>query len=353
MYKSVIRPILFQFKPEQAHQLTVGLLRLAMKIPLVRQLFKQRFTVNNAHLSRQLFGLTFRNPVGLAAGFDKDAKLVDEMDALGFGFVEIGTLTPRPQNGNPKPRLFRLPADHSLINRMGFNNEGVEKAVQRLAKRKSTILVGGNIGKNKTTPNESATRDYEICFDALYPVVDYFTVNVSSPNTPDLRQLQGKKPLYELLYRLKKKNEEKSQPKPILLKIAPDLSNTQLDDIIEICLTVPVSGIIATNTTISRENLQTDSATVKEIGAGGLSGDAITKRATEVIRYIHTKTEGKLPIIGVGGISSPQDALEKLEAGASLIQVYSGYIYEGPRLVKDINQGILSKTAAKSKKSVM
>jgi len=325
-----------------------------MKIPVVKQLLKQRFTLENPALHRELFGHTFRNPVGLAAGFDKDAKLVDEMAALGFGFVEIGTLTPRPQSGNPKPRLFRLPEDHSLINRMGFNNQGVEKAVQRLAKRKSNILVGGNIGKNKTTPNESAALDYEICFDALYPVVDYFTVNVSSPNTPDLRQLQEKKPLYELLYRLKQKNEQKNQPKPILLKIAPDLSDAQLDNIIEICLTVPVSGIIATNTTISRENLNTASNTIKSIGAGGLSGEAITQRATEVIRYIHSKTEGKLPIIGVGGISSARDALEKLEAGASLIQIYSGYVYEGPRLVRDIIQAILSRTtAAKSKKTVM
>jgi dihydroorotate dehydrogenase len=321
---------------------------MLMKIPLVRQLFEQRFTVKDPKLIRNLFGLTFRNPVGLAAGFDKDAKLVDEMHALGFGFVEIGTLTPRPQSGNPKPRLFRLPDDHSLINRMGFNNEGVEKAIQRLAKRKSTILVGGNIGKNKTTPNESAISDYEACFDALYPVVDYFTVNVSSPNTPDLRQLQEKKPLYELLYRLKKKNEEQNQPKPILLKIAPDLSFSQLDDIIEICLSVPVSGIIATNTTISRENLKTQPARVKDIGAGGLSGDAIKQRATEVIRYIHEKTNGKLPIIGVGGISSPRDAVEKLEAGASLIQLYTGYIYEGPGLVRDINQTIIGRATTKN-----
>ena len=354
MYKSVIRPILFLFKPEQAHHITVGLLRVAMKIPIINQLIEQRFTIENPALSRSLFGLTFRNPVGLAAGFDKDAKLVDEMQGLGFGFVEIGTLTPRPQNGNPKPRLFRLSDDHSLINRMGFNNQGVNRAAERLSKRKSTILVGGNIGKNKTTPNESAILDYEACFDALYPVVDYFTVNVSSPNTPDLRQLQEKKPLYALLNRLKEKNEQQKHTKPILLKIAPDLSDSQLDDIIEICLTVPVSGIIATNTTISREKLNTDQELVKDIGAGGLSGDAITQRATEVIRYIHSKTQGKLPIIGVGGISSPKDALEKLEAGASLVQIYTGYIYEGPRLVKDINQAILiHRAASQSKKSVI
>lgn len=314
-----------------------------MRLPFVRSIFRERFEVNRPELARKLFGLTFKNPVGLAAGFDKDAKLVDEMEALGFGFVEIGTLTPRPQSGNPKPRLFRLPEDHSLINRMGFNNSGVQLAVDRLAKRKSSIIVGGNIGKNKLTPNENATEDYEACYDALYPIVDYFTVNVSSPNTPDLRQLQEKKPLYELLYRLKQKNEQQAHPKPILLKIAPDLNQSQLDDIIEICLTVPVDGLIATNTTISRESLKTDRATIKHIGAGGLSGEAIKERSTEVIRYIAQKSAGKLPIIGVGGIASPRDALEKLDAGASLVQIYTGYIYEGPGLVRDINKKILER----------
>ncbi|MEQ9441117.1 MAG: quinone-dependent dihydroorotate dehydrogenase [Cyclobacteriaceae bacterium] len=352
MYKSIIRPILFLFQPERAHQLTVLLLRLSMQIPLIRQLFYRRFAVESPKLERKLFGLTFKNPVGLAAGFDKEATLVDEMEALGFGFVEIGTVTPRPQVGNPKPRLFRLSEDQSLINRMGFNNEGVYAAAHRLAERRSTILVGGNIGKNKTTPNEEAIQDYEACFDTLYPVVDYFTVNVSSPNTPDLRQLQEKEPLYNLLYHLKKLNDLKPQPKPILLKIAPDLTTSQLDDILDICLTVPVDGIIATNTTISREGLKTESNKIKKIGAGGLSGCSIEKKSTEVIRYLHQKSEGKLPIIGVGGISSPQDALEKLQAGASLIQLYTGYIYEGPALVREINKTLLKHSKVPSTSNV-
>ncbi len=337
MYKSIIRPLLFLLKPEQAHKVTVSLLRLAMAIPPVKYLFRKSLEVNHPDLTRNLFGLDFKNPVGLAAGFDKDAKLIDEMAALGFGFVEIGTLTPRPQAGNPQPRLFRLPEDRGLINRMGFNNAGIHEAAERLAQRKSNIIVGGNIGKNKITPNERATEDYEQCFELLFPLVDYFTVNVSSPNTPDLRQLQEKKPLFNLLSHLKELNQQKANPKPILLKIAPDLNDTQLDDIIEICLTVPVDGIIATNTTISRESLQTHDATLKKIGAGGLSGQAVRQRSTEVIRYIHQKSGGHLPVIGVGGINSPKDALEKLEAGASLVQLYTGYIYEGPALVRDIN----------------
>lgn len=352
MYKSIIRPILFLFPPEQAHQITVKLLRLAMQIPMVRKMFYSHFTVESPNLKRNLFGLTFKNPVGLAAGFDKDARLVDEMEALGFGFVEIGTVTPRPQIGNPQPRLFRLSEDQSLINRMGFNNEGVYAAAHRLAERRSKILVGGNIGKNKTTPNEQAIEDYEACFDTLYPVVDYFTVNVSSPNTPDLRQLQEKEPLYNLLYHLKKLNELKPQPKPILLKIAPDLTHAQLDDILDICLTVPVNGIIATNTTISRDGLKTNHAYVESIGAGGLSGNTVERMSTEVIRYLHQKSEGKLPIIGVGGISSPQDALEKLQAGASLVQIYTGYIYEGPSLVKRINKLLLKQLPVKAPTNV-
>ncbi len=345
MYKFILRPLLFLLKPEQAHKVTVGLLRLAMAILPVKHLFQKSLEVNNPDLTRNLFGLTFKNPVGLAAGFDKDAKLIDEMAALGFGFLEIGTLTPRPQAGNPQPRLFRLPKDRGLINRMGFNNAGIHAAAERLARRKSNIIVGGNIGKNKTTPNKNATDDYEQCFELLFPLVDYFTVNVSSPNTPDLRQLQEKEPLFNLLNHLKKLNQKKANPKPILLKIAPDLNNTQLDDIIEICLTVPLDGVIATNTTISRESLQTSDNTLRAIGAGGLSGRAIRQRSTEVIRYIHQKSGGKLPIIGVGGINSPADALEKLEAGASLVQLYTGYIYEGPALVRDINRAILTKTS--------
>lgn len=345
MYKFVLRPLLFLLKPEQAHTVTVGLLRLVMAIPPFKYLFQKGLEVNDSNLVINLFGLEFKNPVGLAAGFDKDATLIDEIAALGFGFVEIGTLTPRPQAGNPQPRLFRLPQDHGLINRMGFNNAGIQEAAKRLARRKSDIIVGGNIGKNKTTPNENAIDDYEQCFELLFPLVDYFTVNVSSPNTPDLRQLQEKEPLFNLLNHLKGLNHQKAKPKPILLKIAPDLNEAQLDDIIEICLTVPVDGIIATNTTISREGLQTEDSTIQEIGAGGLSGQAVRDRSTEVIRYINLKSGDKLPIIGVGGINRPADAIEKLEAGASLVQLYTGYIYEGPALVRDINQSILEKQA--------
>lgn len=282
-------------------------------------------------------GLHFKNPIGLAAGFDKNARFIDEMATLGFGFIEVGTLTPRPQEGNPKPRLFRLYEDKSLVNRMGFNNEGVQAAVARLKKKKADIIIGGNIGKNKATPNEQAIEDYEACFHALYEVVDYFTVNVSSPNTPDLRDLQEKEPLKKLLLHLKNLNQQKSVKKPIALKIAPDLNHHQLDDIIDICLELNIDGIIATNTTIEREGLRTNEQKIKKTGAGGLSGKAIRRHSTEVIRYLHKKSGGRIPIIGVGGIFSAHDAAEKLNAGASLVQIYTGFIYEGPSLVRKIN----------------
>ena len=341
MYKKLIRPLLFLLPPEKAHDTTVLLLQLALRIPLIPALLRRLFTLHDPRLEREVFGLRFRNPVGLAAGFDKDARLVDAMATLGFGFVEIGTVTPRPQPGNPQPRLFRLPQDKSLINRLGFNNHGASAAAHRLAKRKSNIIVGGNIGKNKTTPNERAVEDYASGFHTLYPVVDYFTVNVSSPNTPDLRALQDKEPLTELLRHLQILNKQKPQPKPILLKIAPDLNEAQLDDIVDICLSLGIDGIIATNTTIARTPLQTDPAAVAAIGAGGLSGKPLRHRSTEVIRYLHQRSEGKIPIVGIGGIHSPQDALEKLEAGASLVQLYTGYVYEGPGLVKRINREVL------------
>ena len=290
------------------------LLQLALRIPLVPALLRRRFTLQDPRLEREVFGLHFRNPVGLAAGFDKDARLVDAMATLGFGFVEIGTVTPRLQPGNPQPRLFRLPKDKGLINRLGFNNHGASAAAHRLAKRKSGIIVGGNIGKNKTTPNERAVEDYAAGFHTLYPVVDYFTVNVSSPNTPDLRALQDKEPLTELLRHLQTLNEQKPQPKPILLKIAPDLNESQLNDIVDICLSLGIDGIIATNTTIARTPLQTEAITVAAIGAGGLSGKPLRHRSTEVIRYLHQRSEGKIPIIGIGGIHSQQDAIEKAES---------------------------------------
>ncbi|WP_341838171.1 quinone-dependent dihydroorotate dehydrogenase [Chitinophaga pollutisoli] len=294
----------------------------------------------NNGLERKLWGLTFANPVGLAAGFDKDARFIDELAHLGFGFVEIGTVTPLPQPGNDQPRLFRLPQDEALINRMGFNNEGVRAAAKRLQKRKSNIIVGGNIGKNKLTPNEEAVSDYEKCFHALFDVVDYFVVNVSSPNTPGLRALQEKEPLKQLLHHLQMLNNQQSKPKPILLKIAPDLTTEQLDDIIEIVRETELAGLVATNTTISREGLTTPQSELDRIGMGGLSGRPMRERATEVIRYISQKSGGTIPIIAVGGIFTAADAQEKLDAGASLVQVYTGFIYEGPTIVKKICQGL-------------
>lgn len=341
MYKELIRPLLFQMDPEHAHHFTTRMLRTLFHSPGGAALLQKMYAWEDEKLEREFFGLKFKNPVGLAAGFDKNAELVDEMAALGFGFVEIGTLTPRPQEGNPKPRLFRLSEDESLINRMGFNNEGVETAVKRLRKRKSDIIVGGNIGKNKVTPNAKAQDDYEICFEALYEVVDYFTINVSSPNTPDLRELQEKEPLKRLLQHLMTLNQQKTHPKPILLKIAPDLSTHQLDDIVEICLELKMDGIIANNTTIEREGLKTPKSKIKAIGAGGLSGKAIRKKSTAVVRHLHRQLGGQIPIVAVGGIASAKDALEKIEAGASLIQLYTGFIYEGPSVLKEIKQAIV------------
>ena len=302
---------------------------------------KSMYDFEDPALEVEAFGLKFRNPVGLAAGFDKDAKLFDELSSFGFGFIEIGTLTPKGQDGNPKPRLFRLPKDQSLINRMGFNNQGVESAIERLKKKRSEVIIGGNIGKNKVTPNDEAVNDYVLSFEALFPYVDYFVVNVSSPNTPNLRELQEKEPLKLLLMALTAANSLKQIKKPILLKIAPDLTNEQLDDIIEIVEETKIDGVIATNTTISREDLKTDKAKVEEIGAGGVSGKAVRERSTEVIKYLHEKSNGAFPIVGVGGINTAEDAIEKLKAGATLIQVYTGFIYEGPAMVKNINKGIL------------
>lgn len=341
MYKLILKPVFFLFDPEKIHHFVFASIKFFFRIPGVAAICRGIYQVNDPKLEVKLFGLTFPNPVGLAAGFDKDAKLFDELGGLGFGFVEIGTVTPKPQPGNDKPRMFRLKSDSALINRMGFNNEGVVAAAERLRKRKTKIVIGGNIGKNKVTPNENAGDDYEICFEALYPVVDYFVVNVSSPNTPNLRDLQEKGPLTELLLRLKKLNAAKSKAKPILLKIAPDLTDTQLDDIIDIVKTTGIDGVVATNTTISRANLQTDAAYLQQIGAGGLSGKPLKKRSTEVIRYLSEKSGKAFPIIGVGGIHSAEDAIEKLNAGASLVQLYTGFIYEGPALAKRICKAIV------------
>jgi len=336
MYKVFIKPILFLFDPEWVHHTVFSTLKLIHRIPGIGNLIKGFYQVKDQRLERKLFGLTFPNPVGLAAGFDKDAKLYKELSNFGFGFIEIGTLTPKPQPGNPKKRLFRLPEDGGLINRMGFNNEGVEAAIERL-KRNKGILIGGNIGKNKLTPNEEAVSDYVQCFEALFPHVDYFVVNVSSPNTPNLRALQDKEPLTHLLQTLKNLNHSKSKPKPILLKIAPDLTEEQLVDIIDIITSVKIDGVIATNTTLSREGLHSENKSEM----GGLSGKPVTKKSTEVIRFLHEKSKNAFPIIGVGGIHSPEDAIEKLEAGASLVQLYTGFVYEGPGVVKRINKAIL------------
>ena len=340
MYK-IIRSILFLFNPEKVHYFTASAINILLKIPGMKFIWNKLFLVNNPKLSKKVFGLTFKNPVGLAAGFDKNASMYNDLAYCGFGFIEIGTVTPKGQSGNDKPRLFRLKEDGGIINRMGFNNDGVEIAIENLKKNNTSIIIGGNIGKNKITPNENATDDYIYTFNELFDYVDYFVVNVSSPNTPNLRELQEKEPLKKLLIAIQDQNKLKSNPKPILLKIAPDLTNEQLDDIIEIVEEIKLDGVIATNTTISRENLKTNKDTIDEIGAGGLSGKPVKKRSTEVIRYLSTKSNKSFPIIGVGGIHSAEDALEKIEAGADLIQLYTGFIYEGPSLVKKINKAIL------------
>ncbi len=329
-----IRKILFVFDAEKIHHFTFSFLKIIFKLPFLSAIVKNTNTINDTKLSRNVLGLTFKNPVGLAAGFDKNALLFNEWANFGFGFVEIGTVTPKPQKGNPKKRLFRLKEDKAIINRMGFNNDGLEAIVNRLQHRKTDIIIGGNIGKNKTTPNKDAVNDYVICFRGLFDVVDYFVVNVSSPNTPNLRDLQEKEPLTKLLNRLQKENALYKKRKPILLKIAPDLTDSQLLDIIDIVKCTNIDGVIATNTTISREGLQSDAK--NEIG--GLSGKPLTKRSTEVIRFLAEKSNKAFPIIGVGGIHSADDALEKIKAGAALIQLYTGFIYEGPKLIKQILQ---------------
>lgn len=335
----LIKRIFFLFDPEKIHHVTFKLIKFTLGIPGVKSLWKRWYVVENQKLNRELFGLTFKNPVGLAAGFDKNGKLFNELEYCGFGFIEVGTVTPKPQEGNPKKRLFRLTEDEAIINRMGFNNDGIETLVEQLKKRKTQLIVGGNIGKNKTTPNENAADDYVICFNALYQYVDYFVVNVSSPNTPNLRALQEKEPLTALLKTLKELNQTKEIQRPILLKIAPDLTHEQLDDIIDIVLETKIEGVIATNTTIDRSNLKTKN--IEMIGDGGVSGKPLTQKSTEVIRYLHERSNGSFPIIGVGGIHSAKDAIEKIEAGASLVQIYTGFIYEGPKLLREINEALL------------
>ena len=340
MYQ-LLKPILFLIRPETAHRITVFFLDLAAAFPPTRRLLRHWYGAKNPHLERHVLGLHFRNPVGLAAGFDKDGKHIEGLACLGFGFIEVGTVTPLPQAGNPRPRLFRQPADRALINRMGFNNEGLEALAGRLRRLRAKglpegLLIGGNIGKNKTTPNEQAADDYIRCFEALFPWVDYFVVNVSSPNTPGLRELQEKEPLTRLLHRLQEKNRAQAQPKPILLKIAPDLTDDQLNDIAAIVRETGLNGVIATNTTISRDDLNTASKKITAIGAGGLSGTPLQVRSATVIRYLRQQLGPEPVIIGVGGIDSPEAALEKIRAGANLVQVYTGLVYEGPGLVRRI-----------------
>jgi dihydroorotate dehydrogenase len=343
----LLKPILFKFDPEKVHYFVTRNLKRFNRLPGGAALSRAIWAINDPRLEREVFGLRFKNPVGLAAGFDKNADVISEMANLGFGFIEVGTVTPLPQEGNPKPRMFRLPADGALINRMGFNNMGMDAVAEHIAEyRKNAslvqkgLIIGGNIGKNKVTPNEEAVNDYIKCFDRLFDVVDYFVVNVSSPNTPGLRQLQEKEPLMQLLNTLQQRNSKNGISRPILLKIAPDLAETQLDDIVEIVLQSGIAGVIATNTTVSRDRLKADDVLKKE--AGGLSGKPLTQRSTEVISYLAKRSKGTFPIIGVGGIHSPEDAMEKLAAGASLVQLYTGFIYEGPGLISRINKKILT-----------
>lgn len=346
MYK-LLRRFFFMCGPEWVHYFAMNSLRLLTNIGFLRRLVAVKCSPPaNNRLAIKSIGLPFTNPVGLGAGFDKNAHYLNELTLLGFGFVEIGTATPLPQAGNDKPRLFRLPADNALINRMGFNNDGVEAIARRLADWRSsnpnsTLIVGGNIGKNKQTPNEEAWKDYDICFRALYPYVDYFVVNVSSPNTQGLRELQEKAALQKILTHLQALRAEQPQRKPILLKIAPDLNQSQLDDVVVLATEIQLDGLVCCNTTISRAGLQTPAATIERIGAGGLSGKPVQQRATEVVQYVAQKTGGKLPIIASGGIFTAADAQEKLTAGATLVQVWTGFVYEGPRIVQKICRGLL------------
>jgi len=338
MYKKIILPVLFLIDPEKVHNIIFSSIKILFKFPFVKFLVSKFYIIDDSRLEKSLFGIKFKNPVGLAAGFDKNAQLYEELTSFGFGFIEIGTVTPKPQSGNPKKRLFRLVEDSAIINRMGFNNVGVEEVIENLKKNKST-LIGGNIGKNKITPNYLAIDDYVTSFNMLFDFVDYFVVNVSSPNTPNLRDLQEKEPLTKLINSLISINRNKTKPKPILLKIAPDLNNNQLLDIISIVKDTGLDGIIATNTTINRDNLKS----VNKNELGGLSGKPLTSRSTEVIKFISKNSNKTIPIIGVGGINTVADALEKFDAGADLIQIYTGFIYEGPNLIKSINKALLNK----------
>ena len=344
MYKLLVRPLLFSFDPEWVHYFTLNALRLLNKIPFSSWLFRKIYSYQNSSLEKELFGIKFKNPVGLAAGFDKNGKYIKEMSNLGFGFIEIGTITPKPQPGNPKKRLFRVQNDLAIINRLGINNDGNILCAERLKKNNSDVVIGGNIGKNTTTSNENADTDYIQNFEILHQYVDYFVLNVSCPNVSNFTKLQDVEFLRKLIPQLKKINSSKPKKKPILIKISPDLNQDQLDETIDLILSENLDGIIATNTTTSRNNLKTNKSKIEKIGNGGLSGEPLKNKSNEVIRYISKKTNGNLPIIGVGGIMNPKDALDKIKAGADLIQLYTGFIYEGPSIVKKINQYLSKKS---------
>lgn len=341
MYKLIIRPFFFLFDPEKIHYFTFSFIKLVSKIPLVSNIFRAIYQVNEKKLERTLFGLTFKNPVGLAAGFDKNAVLYNELANFGFGFIEIGTVTPKGQAGNPKKRLFRLKDDQGIINRMGFNNDGLRSAIQQLKKNKGKVIIGGNIGKNTQTLPENYTEDYKECFKGLHPYVDYFVLNVSCPNVGSHAKLNDKDYLLELISECQKLNNQEEKQKPILLKIAPDLNNEQLDEIIELVAETKIDGVIASNTSTTRDNLKVSKKRLQEIGNGGVSGQPIKNQSTKVIKYLADNSNKSFPIIGVGGIHSEKDALEKINAGADLVQIYTGFIYEGPSLVKRINKAIL------------
>ncbi len=336
MYKHIIRPILFLCNPEKIHGFTIKLLRFFQKIRIFNPLIKLLYQKTDSKYEKEVFGIKFPNPIGLAAGLDKDGEAIDMLGMMGFGFVEVGTVTPVAQPGNPKPRVFRLKRNQGLINRMGFNNNGVEALVKNIKQKYTKVIVGGNIGKNKVTPNENAVSDYLKDLRALHDYVDYIAINISSPNTPNLRELQNKEPLKKLLTALKDEDKKFEKSKPILLKIAPDLTNEQLDDIVEIVKETGIDGIIATNTTISREGIDYSEEEIKAFGNGGMSGKPVNKRSTEVIRYLHQKTNGEIPIVGVGGIFDADDVKEKLEAGACLVELFTSFIYNGPACVKNI-----------------
>jgi len=347
MYKTIIRPVLFLINPETVHHLVSNILKCMFMLPGVRNIVKNIFTYKDTNLETHLFGITFPNKVGLAAGFDKRADLYNHISAFGFGHIEIGTVNPLPQPGNPKPRLFRIIKDKALINRMGFNNPGVDVFVENLKKNKPKVIIGGNIGKNTDTPNDTALQDYLICFEKLYEWVDYFVINVSCPNIAGMNKLQEKDELVKILYALAQVNNLKSKRKPMLVKISPDLSEHQLDELLEIVHSTNIDGIIATNTTTTRDTLTIQPRLIEKIGKGGLSGKPLRQKSTEVIRYLYKKSEGKIPIIATGGIMNEADAIEKIHAGASLVQIYTGFIYEGPFLVKRINKALFKSVLAR------